>query len=446
MGTTQARTEAVLENLERPEAPPRWRLATRIAFRFCFLYFAAYVAVTQLLPTIVPIPRVDVPDPGTFPPVRPAVAWVAKHVFGVRAALVVTGSGSGDKIFDWTEVACLLALAAVGAALWSVLDRARPSYPGLYRWTRILLRLAIGSTFILYGLDKVIPLQMPYPYLTRLLQPYGNSSPMGVLWSFIGASPAYEILVGCVEAIGGILILMPRTALLGTLICLGNAVQVFALNMTYDVPVKLFSFHLIVFAVFLLMADAGRLWRFFVLDRDTGASRRPERPRTARGRRIASVVPAVYVVYLVGVNLYGGAAAWKEYGGGSPQSPLYGIWEVEQMTLDGTPHPAAFGDPDCWRRVVFQFPESAAFQHMDDTFENYKASIALADRKLALTRFDDALWKASFQIDQPGPNRLVLDGEMNHRKMRLQLRLVDHTKFRLVSSGFHWIQEYPFNR
>jgi uncharacterized membrane protein YphA (DoxX/SURF4 family) len=381
-----------------------------------------------------------------LPPARPAITWVARHVLSVRAELVVTGSGSGDKIFDWTEVACLLMLAALGAGVWSILDRARPNYARLYRWTRLLVRLAVGATFISYGIDKIIPLQMPYPYFTRLLQPYGNSSPMGVLWSFIGASPAYEILIGCVETIGGILILLPRTALLGTLICLANAVQIFALNMTYDVPVKLFSFHLILFALFLLAPDGGRLWRFFVLDRDPGPSRRPERPRTPRDRGIAGVVPAVYVVYLAGVNLYGSAAGWKEFGGGAPQSPLYGIWEVEQMTLDGTPHPAVLGDPDCWRRVVFQFPESVAFQHMDDTFENYKASIALADRKVALTKFDDALWKASFRIDQPGPGRLLLDGEMNHRKVRLQLRLVDHTQFRLLSRGFHWVQEYPFNR
>jgi len=116
------------------------------------------------------------------------------------------------------------------------------------------------------------------------------------------------------------------------------------------------------------------------------------------------------------------------------------------MTLDGALRPAIVGDEERWRRIVFDFPESASFQRMDDSFATYKASIALADRKLSLTRFDDELWKASFQIDQPGPERLVLDGEMNHRKVRLQLRLVDHSKLRLVSSEFHWVQEYPFNR
>ena len=164
MGTTQARTEAVLESLERPEGRPRWRLATRIAFRFLFIYVVAYVALTQLLTTILVIPvRIDVPSLEMLPPARPAITWVARHVFGVRAELVVTGSGSGDKTFDWTEVACLLMLAGLGAGVWSILDRARPNYARLYRWTRLLVRLAVGATFISYGIDKIIPLQMPYP-------------------------------------------------------------------------------------------------------------------------------------------------------------------------------------------------------------------------------------------------------------------------------------------
>jgi hypothetical protein len=108
----------------------------------------------------------------------------------------------------------------------------------------------------LYGLAKVIPLQMPFPYLTRLLEPYGNFSPMAVLWSSIGASTSYEIFAGCAETLGGILLLTPRTTTLGAMVCLADMIQVFMLNMTYDVPVKLFSFHLILFSLLLLAPDA----------------------------------------------------------------------------------------------------------------------------------------------------------------------------------------------
>lgn len=41
---------------------------------------------------------------------------------------------------------------------------------------------------------KAIPLQMPAPNLTRLLEPFGHFSPMGVLWHSIGASRGYEMI------------------------------------------------------------------------------------------------------------------------------------------------------------------------------------------------------------------------------------------------------------
>ena len=50
---------------------------------------------------------------------------------------------------------------------------------------------------------KAFPLQMPAPLLTRLLEPYGNFSPMGVLWYSIGASFPYERFTGIVEVVGG---------------------------------------------------------------------------------------------------------------------------------------------------------------------------------------------------------------------------------------------------
>ena len=54
-----------------------------------------------------------------------------------------------------------------------------------------------------------------------------------------------------------------RTALFGALICLADTVQVSMLNMTYDVPVKMLSFHLVLMALFLLAPDLPRLanWR-----------------------------------------------------------------------------------------------------------------------------------------------------------------------------------------
>src|SRR5208282_4219864 len=120
------------------------------------------------------------------------------------------------------------------------LDRRRENYFSLYKWFRLFIRFSLASQMLSYGWAKAIPLQMPFPSLVKLLEPYGNFSPMGVLWSSVGSSQAYEIFAGCAEMLGGILLLVPRTTMLGALVCLAATTQVFMLNMAYDVPVKLF--------------------------------------------------------------------------------------------------------------------------------------------------------------------------------------------------------------
>ena len=84
-------------------------------------------------------------------------------------------------------------------------------------------RFALASQMLTYGDGKACSLQMPFPFLIRLLEPFGNFSPMGVLWSSVGASPAYEMFAGSAEVLAGILLIIPATATLGALVCLRTA-------------------------------------------------------------------------------------------------------------------------------------------------------------------------------------------------------------------------------
>jgi hypothetical protein len=424
----------------------RWSLALRIAFRFCVAYFTLFCLSNQILGGLLLIPKVNIPELSALWPLRPITFWTAAHVFHITRPLVYTGSGSGDKTFDWVLAFCLLVIAAAITCLWSILDRRRENYVTFYKWFRLVMRFALASEMFLYGLVKAIPLQMPSPYLTRLLEPYGNFSPMAVLWSSVGASRPYEIFTGCAETLGGILLLTPRTATLGALVCLADMIQVFTLNMTYDVPVKLFSFHLIVFSLFLLAPEGRRLVNFFLTDRAITASRQTPLFRSARANRIAVILQIAFGLYLIGMGVYGGIQAWRTYGGGRPKSSLYGIWNVEQMSMDGQAHPPLLTDQARWRRVVFDFPTFASFQRPDDTFTGFGSSISDTDKTLTLTKPADKNWKATFTFARPAPDQLTLDGSMDGHKVQMQLKLQDRDKFTLVNRGFHWINEYPFQR
>lgn len=427
---------------------PCWSLPTRVAFRFCFLYFGLYVLLTQMFTSLV---LFTTNDSGAFEfdttaSARATVVWLAAHVFRISHPIITVETGSGDRYYDWIILCCILTLAIVGTAIWSVFDRKRQGYPKLFAGFRVFIRLSLAATMLTYGAAKILPLQMPFPNLARLVEPYGNFSPMGVLWSSIGASPAYEIFAGCAEMLGGVLLFLPRTATLGALICLADVTQVFMLNMTYDTPVKLLALHLILISVFLLAFDAERLANVFFLKRPAESSREPELFRTARANRIAVIVQVLFGLWLVGANLYGSISIYSAYGPGRPKSPLYGIWDVQDFTLDGQPRTPLATDTIRWRRLVFDFPQFVSEQRMDDSFERYPVKIDQKTKTFALSSMTDKNWKANFSFTQPFPNELIVDGVMDGHKVHAQMQLFDRAKFLLVSRGFHWISERPFNR
>jgi uncharacterized membrane protein YphA (DoxX/SURF4 family) len=420
----------------------RWSLFLRVAFRFCFLYFGLFCVFNQPLGSF--FPMLDIDSFYTFWPLRQIVFWVAAHIFHADLPLVYTGSGSGDKVYDWVFIVVLVAFSAAGTVVWSILDRKRENYATTYTWFRLFIRFMLASQLIVYGLAKLIPEQMPYPSLFRLVEPYGNFSPMGVLWASIGATPAYEMFAGSAELLAGILLIFPRTTMLGALIAAADMAQVFTLNMTYDVPVKILSFNLLLLALFLLAPDLRRIADFFVLNSAVPRSNQFPLFESPRWNRIALAAQIVLGAYLVAVWAYFGWAGWFKYGGGAPKSPLYGIWNVDNVEVDGKPRALLVTDHAGWRRVIFY--HGVGFQHMDDSFARYGASIDLKKGTIALTNPDDAKWRASFAFHRIATDRMTIDGTMDNHKLHMRLSLVDASKFLLVSRGFHWIQDYPYNR
>jgi hypothetical protein len=432
---------------------PRWNPALKIAFRFWMVYLGLYCLATQIISILFTFPgreAANPPDLATLWPLRPVISWTAAHIFHVNAPLTVFwggNSGGGDCMFGWVTAFCLLMIATVATGVWSLLDRRRENYAELHKWFRLFIRLGLAGHMIHYGMVKVIPVQMAYPSLIRLLQPLGTLSPMGVLWASMGSAPVYQIFTGCAEVAGGLLLIIPRTATLGALVSLAAMMQVFMLNMMYDVPVKLLALHLILLSCFLLAPDVPRLVRFLLLNRAPGPSTQAQLFRSVRANWIALAAQIILGLWVVGVSCYFAWSAWNTVGGGRPLPPLYGIWEVKQMSIDEQPRTPLLTDSTRWRRAIFDaYPDGMAFQRMDDSFAPYVASVNLPERTLALTKKGDKNWRANFTFQRPAEDHLILDGRMDNHQVHMELQLTDRNSFLLVSRGFHWINEHPFGR
>jgi hypothetical protein len=425
---------------------PRWNLAVRIAFRFSIVYLGLYCYATEIFPGLFSAtggPGAVLPDGATVWPLRPVIFWTAAHIFHVEVPLSYDiNSGTSDGMFGWVTAFCVLMIATAATVVWSLLDRSRENYAGLHKWFRLFIRLALAEEMIGYGMVKVFLVQMVYPSLTRLVQPFGTFSPYGVLNNSVGAAPAYEIFTGCAMIAAGLLLIVPRTATLGALISLAAMIEVFMLAMTYDVIAKLFAFHLILLCCFLLAPDVLRLVRFLLLHRTTSLSTEAQLFRGVRANRIALAAQIIFGLWLVGLACQQSWSYWNTRGGGRPLPALYGIWEVRQMSIDGQPRPPLLTDSARWRRAIFDYTDRMAFQRIDDSFAPYGASVNLPERTLALTKKDDKNWTASFTFQRPAEDQLILDGRMDNHQVHMELQLTDRNKFLLVSRGFHWVQEF----
>jgi hypothetical protein len=90
------------------EAPAaQWRPATRVAFRFSFVYFGLYCLLTQIISGLILFPNYSLPALGVVWPFRDITIWFATRVFRATPPIMYTGT-SGDTSFYWTQTALLL--------------------------------------------------------------------------------------------------------------------------------------------------------------------------------------------------------------------------------------------------------------------------------------------------------------------------------------------------
>jgi len=232
------------------------------------------------------------------------------------------------------------------------------------------------------------------------------------------------------------------SVVIGAIVCLASMIQVFVLNMTYDFGLKQISFHLILMSLFLLAPDVPRLANVFFLDRPAGPSSHTPLFRTRRANRLALAAQILFAVYLMGMFTRLALGYWlAEGGGGGPKSALYGIWDVEQLSVDGQARPPLANDYDRrWRRVIFDSPSRMAFQRTDDSFAHYGVSIDVNTRTVALTKGGSRTWRSTFTFRRPDAGHLILDGDMDGYTLHLELQLVELDSFRLLNSGFRWIR------
>ena len=195
------------------------------------------------------------------------------------------------------------------------------------------------------------------------------------------------------------LLVVPRLTLLGALVSAAAMANVLMLNLGYDVPVKIFTINLVLMSVLLLLPDVRRLADVFVLDRE---ARRGSRARCS-GAGVESVALALQLIFGLGLLT---ADLYHRHRDARisciPDStPLYGMWTVEEFSVDGQERPPLLTDTFRWHRLIMDAPGAATVESMRDAQHAFTAEIDRGRQILTLKKPGES-WQTDFLLHPAG--------------------------------------------
>jgi hypothetical protein len=427
-----------------PAAPvpaPARSLPRRLACRFAFVYLGLY-ALPHLLGLI----------PGSerlaglyFRLWQPLLPWVAGGLFHLRTPMAELPEGGGDSTTGAVMLFCMVTVAGAVALVWSLVEPRGRYDRRLHAGLRVYLRYTLAYAMLFYGIAKLIKTQFIFPAPTRLAEAYGDASPLGLLWTFMGTSTPYNVFTGLVEAGAGWLLLFRRTATGGALLAAAALTNVLAIDFSYEVPAKNWAAHLLLMAIVLLAPDLRRLADLLLLQRPTAAPPLPERrpgPAWRHGAgRIAKALLVAGMVLSITAERY---TLWQRFDvlvARRRSLPAHD-YMVDAFVRNGRLVPAWPADPGRWQWLTLS-PSRVSV--VLPSFESLGGDLDAA-RQVLVLRGPGRKRLGELSCPPPVGDILVITGKLGNDTVAVTLTRLDPARFLLLRHGFHWIEEAPFDR
>lgn len=320
--------------------------------------------------------------------------YIAPFLFGrTVAALMGPASDGQSGVPDFTSDApalyWLLVILGIASMVLVVLigkvRSLRSCRVSLIATCRVVCCYYLSLQLLKYGFDKVFKAQFYLPEPNILYTPLGQLDKDILFWSTMGTSWSYNVLMGLMEIIPAVLLLFRRTRIIGLFLTAGVLVQVVMINFSFGITVKLFSTFLLLLTVLLLSPVSGRLYSFFVGQKNVAL------PVGLWDLPFLKPVfmKAAVKSFVVGILLLEALYPYLKYRNFNddlaPRPEMHGAYKVVSMAdMNGD----TLSQPFPVKRFFIHRQNYLIFQDQADRMRDYKLSVKKESGMLELTDYN----------------------------------------------------------
>ncbi|HTF05067.1 MAG TPA: hypothetical protein VK826_13660 [Bacteroidia bacterium] len=416
-----------------------------LLWRFLCVYFFLYITTLSfdyyLLPNITNWFGV---------PFHYAASFTGELFFGVN----LTGAHEfySDSLLVYVHVFNLVLIATVAAIVWTWKSKRPFSEAKLQPCFFVMLRYFVAFNLFVYGFSKLYKWQFMLPEPNILYTTVGNTPRDLLYWTSMGTSYSYSVFMGLIEIIPGILLLFRRTTVAGAIIAVMVMTNVLAVNLGFDITVKLHSFTLLFMALVILIPARKRLLSFFG-GKETAAWKFPAIAWKPKWKWLLPGIKVLVVLVLFGEAHYPYVAVQNFNDDKAERPPMHGAYEILETDYNasGSDGPVYVEDDSPYaapvlQRIFILRRGYIVFEYSNGNMFDYPLVIDTTNKKFVYTASRDryityaALNDSTYTFESDNFSSSVDDGYLAP-KIIWTVKKLDWEKLPLLEGEFTWIDE-----
>ena len=342
--------------------------------------------------------------------------------------LFKTDSISSDSKEMYQLLLFILSISVIIALLVALLTNKKSTEnEKLNYWLTSFYSYILSFFLLVYGFNKLFKVQFFTPEPNTLFTPVGLLSKDILFWTSMGSSYNYNLFMGIIEIIPALLLFFSRTRMLGGLIALAVLINVFMINIGFDISVKILSTFLIFIALLILKPYTSSLLSFFF---------QLKKSQSNNCVKIVSSKKQIMVKNtLICFILFDTLSPYfltNNFNDDKQQRPLFhGAYEI--IASESTTNYPIFGNSKKIKRMFIHRKNYFIVQFQDDSMQDFVMKKDLIKNQFKIYTSHGICTLQVFH------NSFLLTA--NHKKTLIKSRKINLKKLPLLNDNFHLVSE-----